>query len=588
MKKEAILHIPLSQYAYAEDECTLVIRLRAAKGDLKTCDVYYGDRVDPKPEIRTWQIRMERVASDDLYDYFEAKIKDRYRRICYYFLLDDEETQIYYCERGFCDTIVCSRTEYFQFPYIRREDIQAVPRWTKNLVMYHIFPDSFASGYRSLTGEGRCTSVKNASGEECRSETKLGGTLRGVRENLDYLSELGINCIYLNPLFAANSYHKYDTIDYFSIDPCFGTLADVKELVQDCHGRGIRVLFDGVFNHCGPDFFAFRDVLKKGRDSKYYNWFYDMPEPIRYEDPPNYEAFAYVKEMPKLNTGNREVEDYLIRVGTYWIQEADIDGWRLDVANEVNHGFWRHFRSAVRQVRPDAFLIGEIWEDSGCWLLGDQFDSTMNYRFSYLCKDFFAERTMSVSEFDAQMIRMIYRYPSPVALAQMNFLDSHDIPRFLSACHGDRRRLELALFYLMTAYGIPSIFYGDEYCIEGVTEQEYRRAMPWETGDSLVIKLRDWITLRKSHSALCTGSYRSVRCRDKDGIYVFLREDETERVLVLLNNSDAEFSCRDSFWQDIEKQIDGSVENREKQIEAMTGMVIAITEYSPDGTQSLS
>lgn len=163
---------------------------------------------------------------------------------------------------------------------------------------------------------------------------------------------------------------------------------DLKELVQQCHKRGIRVILDGVFNHCGADFFAFRDVRQKGKASKYYNWFYYLPETIQYADPPDYEAFAYVKEMPKLNTGNPEVVEYLCNVGTYWIREADIDGWRLDVANEINHEFWRTFRHAVRAVKEDLFLIGEIWEEAGIWLQGDQFDSTMNYTFSYLCRDF--------------------------------------------------------------------------------------------------------------------------------------------------------------------------------------------------------
>ena len=279
--------------------------------------------------------------------------------------------------------------------------------------------------------------IKN--GEKAISGNRLGGTLSGIKANLDYLQQLGINCIYVNPVFAANSYHKYDTIDYFSIDPCLGTKKEAKELVEDCHARGIRVLFDGVVNHCGPDFFAFRDVLAHGEKSEYLDWFYGMQAPVDYKDPPNYEAFAYVKEMPKLNTGNPKVEQYLIKVGVYWIQEIGIDGWRLDVANEINHDFWRHFRAAVRAVKKDALLIGEIWEDAQCWLLGDQFDSTMNYRFSYLCTDFFAKRTMCAREFDEQMTKMIYRYPQQVSEIQMNFLDSHDIPRFLSYCGGDRR-----------------------------------------------------------------------------------------------------------------------------------------------------
>ena len=326
------------------------------------------------------------------------------------------------------------------------------------------------------------------------------------------------------------------------VDPCLGTDEELKSLVTSCHARGMRVILDGVFNHCGPDFFAFRDVLEKGKDSPYFDWFYDMPEHPEYTDPPEYAAFAYVRSMPKLNQANPDLAKYLIDVGTYWIREADIDGWRLDVANEVNHDFWRAFRRAVRAVKPDAFLIGEIWEDSNVWLMGDQFDSTMNYRFTYLCRDFFAERTMKPTEFAEQIVRMNMRYPEPVSRVQMNFLDTHDVPRFLSYCGGDRRRLLLAAFFLFTAMGVPSVYYGDEKYIDGTTEDEYRRPMIWEDGDGFCRELQELADMRKGHSALTGGRYRNVLADDALGLYAFERFDENERLLVLINNSDREIA----------------------------------------------
>ena len=340
--------------------------------------------------------------------------------------------------------------------------------------------------------------------------------------------------------------------------------------MEDCHARGIRVLFDGVFNHCGPDFFAFRDVLAHGQKSEYLDWFYGMQAPVDYKDPPNYEAFAYVKEMPKLNTGNPKVEQYLIKVGVYWIQEIGIDGWRLDVANEINHDFWRHFRAAVRAVKKDALLIGEIWEDAQCWLLGDQFDSTMNYRFSYLCTDFFAKRTMCAREFDEQMTKMIYRYPQQVSEIQMNFLDSHDIPRFLSYCGGDRRKLRLACFYLIMGYGIPSVFYGDECYLDGKTETQYRQGMRWDTSDTFAGDLKEWISFRKTHEALKNGRYRGIWMED-GGLYAFLRENKEEKVLVIINNSDEPYACDDRFWCETEQKICGFVLDKVKQLPAMQG-----------------
>ena len=545
MKKEAILHIPLSQYAYATGEKDITIRLRTAKEDLEHCLLYYGDRVDQNAVIRMKEIEMTHVSSDDLFDYYEISIENTYPRLCYYFALEDGNQRQYYYERGFCYEIGHNRTEYFQFPYIRREDIISPPEWAKNLIMYQIFPDSFATQKGSIAKAAKSIET----GNDIVSANRMGGTLQGISENIEYIKGLGINCIYLNPIFMANSYHKYDTSDYFTIDACMGTLEDLKELVTICHQNKIRVILDGVFNHCGPDFFAFRDVLVHGSKSKYYDWFYDMPEPVRYKDPPNYAAFAYVKEMPKLNTSNPQVEKYLIDVGTYWIREANIDGWRLDVANEINHDFWRHFRTAVKSVKSDFFMIGEIWEDAGIWLMGDQFDSTMNYRFSYLCKDFFATRTMAVSEFDAQMHKMIMRYQRQVSLVQMNFLDTHDIPRFLSYCNGDRRRLELSYFYLFMGYGIPSVFYGDEYYIEGETETEYRSPMPWGNCENCYDVLQKFAQIRREHSAIRNGTYKTVLCQDEKGLYLFLRENAQEKILIAINNSDEEQEIPERGWK---------------------------------------
>lgn len=531
MNKAAVLHVPQSQYAYATGKHDVTIRIRCAKNDIKECSLYFGDRVDQSEEIRMAERKMELAGRDDLFDYFEADLAGTFPRLCYFFRLSDGRESLYLNERGFCNEQCRNRTEFFQLPYIRREDIISVPNHAHEMVMYQIFPDSFANGRREISCNPQ---------EKDGSTARIGGTLKGIQENLDYLSWLGVTCIYLNPIFASSSYHKYDTRDYMHVDPCLGTDRDLKTLVSACHARNIRVILDGVFNHCGPDFFAFQDVLKNGEASQYFNWFYEMPAHPEFKTPPEYAAFAYVKEMPKLNTSDPELEDYLINVGTYWVKKADIDGWRLDVANEVNHDFWRKFREAVRDIKPDAFLIGEIWEDANVWLMGDQFDSTMNYRFTYLCRDFFAERRMKPSEFAEQIVRMNMRYPEMVSRAQMNFLDTHDVPRFLSYCHGDRRRLELAYFFLFTAMGIPSVYYGDEKYISGTTEEEYRSPMVWSCGGDFCRELSEFSNMRKKHSALTSGRYKNILADDDLGLYAFERYDETEALLVLINNSDRE------------------------------------------------
>lgn len=539
MKREAILHTPLSKDAFAIDERTIVVRLRTAKDDMQHCQVMYGDRVCMHEPIDVDTIIMEKIATDCYFDYYEARIESDYTRVCYYFKLQDAEGEVVYVsEYGLTAQMNCHRTQYFQFPYIHRNDIIRQPEWTKNMVMYHIFPDSFATEKEYIAQKGKRILLP----EGMISETKNSGTIMGILENLDYLSELHVNCLYLNPIFKAASYHKYDTIDYFEIDPCFGTKEEFKELVQECHKRGIRVILDGVFNHCGNDFFAFRDVLEKGEESRYKDWFYRLEFPVKMEVPPNYETFAYVPEMPKMNTANPQVEAYFCEVGRYWIREMDIDGWRLDVANEIHHDFWRAFRKAVQEEKEDVFLIGEIWEDSSVWLQGDQFDSTMNYTFSYICREFFAEQSITASEFAQKVQKMNLRYPEQVSHMQMNFLDTHDVPRFLSYCKGDMERLKLAAFFMMTVQGIPSVFYGDEKGIMGTSEPEYRSPMPWDKAHNLelVEYYAQLIQMRLEHTALQGGNYRTFFVDDEKGVYGFTRENKEEKVLVLLNNSQVE------------------------------------------------
>lgn len=575
MQLEGVLHIPLSCYAYALGEHTLVIRLRAGKNQIKESRLFYGDRVCVNDPVDVTEVEMERIAEDGLFEYYEAKIRDSYTRVCYYFSLDDGNNRIYYGEYGFSGEIPTNRTHFFQFPYIRREDIPAIPPWAKEMVMYHIFPDSFASGKRFLRDEKKCITEN---GKVYKSTH--GGTLRGIIENVDYLKDLGVNCVYLNPVFAAESCHKYDTINYFEVDPCFGTKEELRELSAELHKNGIRLILDGVFNHCGAQFDGFVDVREKEEKSGYKNWFYEMPFPVSYETPPNYEAFAYVKEMPKLNTGALEVADYFAKVGVFWIQYADIDGWRLDVANEVNHEFWRKFRREVRKVKEDALLIGEIWENAQIWLLGDQFDSTMNYTFMSLCQEFFGEKRISVEEFDGKVNAMLLRYPYPVSLAQMNFLDTHDVPRFFSCCNKDKASFQAAVFFLMTCPGAPSVFYGDEALIPGKEEEEYRAPMPWgERVPSMEEYFKKCIKMRRSLPALTRGNFRSVIVDNEKMVYGFTRKCPEQEVLVLLQLSQEKqkvvlperFKDRLCDWEKGEK-----VTGREVELSAMEGKVFVL------------
>lgn len=507
MIREAIFHRTYSEYSFAESGSLVVVRLRAARGDLDRCTLCFGDRMEPQSPITIFEAEMHIRFSDALFDYFEVEFDPGVTRLCYYFRLTSGAETVYYYSDRFRDLPEENRQLYYNFHYIRSEDMDSVPDWWRKAVVYQIFPDSFASSRRHISGESR--EVRLPGGQ--LSVSKHGGTLRGVEENLDYIASLGFNCIYLTPIFAANSPHKYDTIDYFEIDPCFGTKDDLRRLVSGCHERGMRLILDGVFNHSGPDFYAFRDLVENGESSRYRDWYYPKSFPLTCSPLPNYECFAYVGSMPKLNTGNPETARYLIDVGLYWIREFDIDGWRLDVANEINHDFWRAFRREVRSLKPDAALIGEIWDDARSFLDGDQFDSAMNYNLTFAIDDFFAYGRLNAREFMQRAQQLLVRYRRRIQQAQLNLIDSHDVPRFLTKCGGDERRLRLAALFLLTHPGVPMLFYGDERGLSGRHEAEYRRPMDWSGSECpLSDFIRGAIGLRHKYSGAVQYGWREL------------------------------------------------------------------------------
>ena len=546
----------MSQYAHGIDEEHIVFRLRCARGDLKRCTLYYGDTACRVTPILFTPAEMHVAVSDTLHDYWEIVLKSPYRRLFYYFDISDGESSILYYGDVFTDQLVDDRSEYFKLPFNHRADIVGVPDWVHDAVVYNIFPDSFATSREYISLE---PSERRFGENICRG--KLGGTVRGITENIGYLTGLGINCIYINPLFAAGEYHKYDLLDYFHVDPCFGTDEDFAGMVQRLHEAGIRVIIDGVFNHCGWHFFAFEDVVRNGEHSRYKNWFYDLRFPVvRPDDPeayPTYECFGYERMMPKLNTADSEVRDYFCRVGSYWVEKYDIDGWRLDVASEVDDRFWREFRRSVKSIKPDALLIGEVWESAGHWLDGTMFDSAMNYDFRKHCRRFFAEGSMSAEEFSGRITDMLMRYRRQITPAQLNLLDSHDVSRFLSLCGGDKRRYELAVVFMMCFIGMPTVFYGDELGVAGVLEEEYRAPMPWNGGDGeLAAFFRSMIALRRTHAALRRGEYSLSEARDK--LLVFERRHEEECLLVALNAGEKPAAVKQKGTVLIAKGLDGS------------------------------
>ena len=535
MKLEAVLHIPMSEYCHGLDENHIVYRIRTGRNDIEQVTLYYGDTACRVTPILFTPVPMERIAQDDYHDYWQAVVESPYHRVYYYFELKDGETSCLYYGDVFTDHLVDDRSQYFKLPFNHRADLVKVPDWVHDAVVYQIFPDSFASGYRQILGQ---PTQKEYQGYPVKG--KRGGTFLGIAENADYLKQLGINCVYLNPIFAAGEYHKYDLLDYFHVDPCFGTEADFRQLINTLHENGIRILIDGVFNHCGWNFFAFEDVIQNQEKSKYRDWFYRLEFPVsRPETPeeyPGYECFAYERMMPKLDTANPEVRDYFCRVGRYWLEEFGIDGWRLDVASEVDDGFWRAFRRAVKAVKPDALLIGEVWETASHWLRGDMFDSSMNYDFRKHCNLFFAEKHMDAASFSGRITNMLMRYRLQTVPAQLNLLDSHDVNRFLTLCGGNLKSYRLAILFQMTFVGMPTVFYGDELGTQGLLEEEYRRPMPWKNGDrELLAFFRKAIAMRQELMALRRGDFRIVSAQKGSSLLIYSRRYQNQTVTVCLN-----------------------------------------------------
>lgn len=525
MNPATIFHRPLSEYAFALDDTHYVFRLRTGKGEAKSCKFYYADRAIMTPELEFFCVPMEKIWENRYFDWYEVRLETSFERIAYYFELSDGvETLSYY---GDCYEMVGkpNRADYFQLPFNHRADRLVVPDWTKDAIVYNIFPDSFADGKRSLSG---------------KAAVGLGGTLRGITENLDYIASLGFNCIYLNPIFKAESYHRYDTLDYYEIDPQMGTKEDLKELVGKAHVLGVRVILDGVFNHISSSHYIFQDVLKHGRDSKYYACFYQLPENPRIPGPgeyPAYTCFSYVPNMPKTNTADPDLRQYFCDVGTYWVRAFDIDGWRLDVANELDDGFLRAFRTAVKGAKPDALIVGEVWENAAHYLNGDMLDCAMNYDFRRYCRRFFAEGTVGAEVFDANISTLLLRYRENALYAQLNLLDSHDVSRYLTLCGENTDKMELSVLLQMTFPGMPCVFYGDEKGLCGTVEREYRQAMAWTKTHPLEEIYRRLIALRKAHPALRYGSFRTTIASDK--VYSYSRAWKDQVITVTMNLGDA-------------------------------------------------
>jgi neopullulanase len=427
------------------------------------------------------------------------------------------------------------------------------PDWVKNAVFYQIFPDRFARSERIVHPS---TLRFRAWGSPPAEQGFQGGNLYGVCEKLDYLQALGITALYLNPIFASASNHRYHTFDYYQVDPLLGGNEALRALLDQAHARGMRVVLDGVFNHASRGFWPFHHILETGPASPYIDWFVVQdwplnPYPRAAGEPLNYEAWWNLPALPALNTDNPDVREFLFDVAAHWLRFG-IDGWRLDVPAEIDDDdFWRTFRQRAHAVNPEAYLCGEIWEDARRWLKGDQFDGVMNYIFTWTVLSFCGAETLrrdykrahlTIKALDAPAFAeaiayMHGLYDWEINQAQLNLIGSHDMARPLWIVGDDTTAIALSAFLQMTMPGAPCIYYGDEIGLSAGDDPDCRGAFPWQDPSRWNRTLLDTYSrltaLRHRHPVLRTGTFEPVLASGR--VYGFARRLGTAEALVLIN-----------------------------------------------------
>ncbi len=411
-----------------------------------------------------------------------------------------------------------------------------VPAWVQDAIFYQIFPDRFENGDR----ENDPPNV-----EPWGSPPTLwgfqGGDLRGICNRLDYLLDLGITAIYLNPIFRSTSNHRYNALDYFQIDPKLGDMDDFRALVDLLHRHGIKLILDGVFNHCGRGHFAFVDVLENQVFSPYKDWFLINNFPVDAYSPGearDYQAWWGIKSLPKLNTDNPATRRYLLQVAGYWIEQG-ADGWRLDVPNEIDDGsFWAEFRHVVKSANPQAYLVGEIWKADQRWVGDNHLDGLMNYPLRECLLSMLASDAGATAQCAAQLESLTRIYPTENVNAMYNLLGSHDTERVLTVLQGDVRRLRLALAFQFAYPGAPAIYYGDEIGLTGGKDPQCRAAFPWDEAQWNQ-ELRGWvkqlIELRKRYPVLRRGDYRHLLADNRRHCFAFCRTLDDQVLLAVMN-----------------------------------------------------
>ncbi|MGX4767504.1 glycoside hydrolase family 13 protein [Bacillus mojavensis] len=540
MEYAAIHHQPFSSDAYSYDGRTVHIKIRTKKGDADHIRLIWGDPYEYNDG--RWAANeqpMRKIAATDMHDYWFAEVVPPFRRLQYAFVVTDHHEDIFFGSSGVCpynEKTLETIHYYFKLPFVHEADTFQAPEWAKSTVWYQIFPERFANGREDLSPEN----VLPWGSKDPDVNDFFGGDLQGIVDKLDYVEDLGVNGIYLTPIFSAPSNHKYDTLDYYSIDPHFGDPELFRTLVSQIHQRGMRIMLDAVFNHIGSASPQWQDVVKNGAQSRYKDWFHIHSFPVTEG---NYDTFAFTPDMPKLHTANPEVQRYLLDIALYWIREFDIDGWRLDVANEVDHAFWKTFKQAVSAEKPDIYILGEIWHSSEPWLRGDEFHAVMNYPFTEPMIEYFADRAIPASRMAHRLNAHLMNGMKQVNEVMFNLLDSHDTKRLLTRCRNDEKKARALLAFMFAQTGSPCIYYGTEIGLDGENDPLCRKCMVWDKekqNQEMHTFMKRLIALRKQENTVLTeGTLEWNLLDDQNNFIRFSRTLDEKKLIYFFNQGDA-------------------------------------------------
>lgn len=594
---------------------TVTLRFRTAKDNVDTVILHYGNEKK--------SIHMRWSDSDELFDYYETKLLVGEEAIPYYFEIITGGMCCFYNKKG----PVRNLEEFFNFKIIPGFH---TPDWAKGAVIYQIFVDRFYNGDPNndvldkeyMYINEKVSKVENWDKYPASMGVRefYGGDIQGVMDKLDYLQDLGIEVIYFNPIFVSPSNHKYDIQDYDYIDPHYGKIVyDEGELlnqdwecenkyasryinrvtskknleasneffaefVEEVHKRGMKIILDGVFNHCGS-FNKWMDReriyeeapgYEKGAYIAYdspYRFFFKFYDDFKWPYNSSYDGWWGHDTLPKLNyEESQTLYNYILDVGRKWVSPPyNVDGWRLDVAAdlghsaEYNHKFWRDFRKAVKEANPNAIILAEHYGDPGDWMQGDQWDTVMNYDafmepitwfltgVEKHSDEYRGELLGNSDAFYGAMEYHMSRYHTPSLMVSMNELSNHDHSRFLTRTNNrvgrthsvgaqaanegiDKSIFRIAILMQMTWPGAPTVYYGDEAGVCGWTDPDNRRTYPWGNEDKKLIQYhKDMISIHKKYQALKTGSIKFLHGAYRELAYGRFAGDE--KIVVIINSN---------------------------------------------------